>query len=91
MRSALTENDISGRLGSIPQWRRSGNVLVRTFKFPDFAGSIAFVQKVAGLAEAMDHHPDMLIQYNKVTLTLSTHSAGGLTELDFALAQKIGA
>jgi 4a-hydroxytetrahydrobiopterin dehydratase len=52
---------------------------------------MAFVNHVAGLAEAMDHHPDILIQYRKVKLTLSTHSAGGLTELDFALAQKIDA
>lgn len=91
MATALKEAEIITKTAGVPSWRRSGNVLVRIFKFPDFAGSMTFVQQVAQHAEAMDHHPDILIQYNKVTLTLSTHSAGGLTELDFALAQKIGA
>jgi len=75
---------------AIPGWENNGKEITRAYKFKDFAEAMAFVNKVAGLAEAADHHPDIDIRYNKVRLTLSTHSAGGLTEKDFSLALQIG-
>ena len=73
-------------------WTQDGDALVRDFELKDFAGAMAFVNAVAGLAEEADHHPDILIHgWNKVRLTLSTHSAGGITEKDHALAQRIDA
>jgi len=74
---------------SVPGWESNGKEITRAYKFKDFAGAMIFVNKVAGLAEAADHHPDIDIRYNKVRLTLSTHSAGGLTEKDFSLAKQI--
>ena len=86
----LTDAAIRERLARVPGWERAGNAIRRTWSFADFAGSMAFVNRVAGLAEAIDHHPDIDIRYAKVTLMLSTHDAGGLTARDFALAEKIG-
>jgi 4a-hydroxytetrahydrobiopterin dehydratase len=87
----LTESEIESGLARIPGWQRRGSEITRTFAFADFKESMAFVNRVAGLAEAMDHHPDIDIRYSKVTLTLSTHDAGGLTARDIALAEQIGA
>ena len=70
-------------------WRQEGESLVRDYKFEDFAEAMAFVNRVAELAEAADHHPDIDIRYNKVSIALSTHSEGGITEKDFALAEQI--
>jgi 4a-hydroxytetrahydrobiopterin dehydratase len=71
-------------------WRREGKAIVRDLAFADFAGAIAFVDRVAETAEAANHHPDILVHgWNKVRLTLSTHSEGGLTEADFALAASL--
>jgi 4a-hydroxytetrahydrobiopterin dehydratase len=71
-------------------WAREGETLVRDWKLADFAEAIAFVNRVAALAEQQDHHPDILVHgWNKVRLTLSTHSEGGLTAADFELAGKI--
>ncbi|MCZ6685100.1 MAG: 4a-hydroxytetrahydrobiopterin dehydratase, partial [Candidatus Dadabacteria bacterium] len=70
-------------------WGQEGNQIVKQFKFKNFIQSIGFVSKVAMLAERVDHHPDILIQYSKVTITLSTHSEGGLTDKDFNLASEI--
>ena len=75
---------------NVPGWENNGKEITRTYKFKDFAEALNFVNKVAGLAEAADHHPDIDIRWNKVRLTLSTHSAGGLTEKDFSLARQIG-
>ena len=73
-------------------WRRDGEGIVRDLSFGDFAGAIAFVDRVAEAAEAANHHPDILVHdYKHVRLTLSTHSAGGITENDFALAAAIDA
>jgi 4a-hydroxytetrahydrobiopterin dehydratase len=73
-------------------WRREGATIVRDLKFDDFAGAIAFVNRVAEVAEAANHHPDILVHgWNQVRLTLSTHSQGGLTDADFALAARIDA
>ena len=86
----LTETEIQERLARLPGWERRGQEIRRTWTFADFRGSMAFVDRVAGLAEAADHHPDIDIRYSKVTLALSTHDAGGLTARDFALAESIG-
>ena len=87
----LGESEIQQRMARVPGWQRRGSEITRTFTFPDFAGSIAFVNRVAGLAEAANHHPDIEIRYARVTLTLTTHDASGLTARDFALAEAIGA
>ena len=87
----LTETELEERLARLPGWERRGNEIRRTWAFPDFAGSMAFVNRVAELAEAAGHHPDIDIRYSKVTLVLSTHDAGGLTARDFALAEAVGA
>ena len=86
----LSESEIAGRLARLPGWERQGQAIRRTFSFADFGAAMAFVNRVADLAEAMDHHPDMDIRYSRVTLTLSTHDAGGLTERDFDLAARVG-
>ncbi len=86
----LTESEIETQLRRLAGWQRRGREITRSFAFADFKGSIAFVNRVAGLADAMDHHPDIDIRYSKVTLTLTTHDAGGLTARDFALAEQIG-
>jgi 4a-hydroxytetrahydrobiopterin dehydratase len=85
----LSDVEIAQRLADLPGWERDGKQIRRTFGFDDFNGSMAFVNRVAQLAEAADHHPDIDIRYSKVTLTLSTHDAGGLTGRDFDLAGKV--
>ncbi len=70
-------------------WELKDGAIVKLYKFSDFVEAMIFVNRVAELAEEADHHPDILIRYNKVTLTLVTHSAGGLTEKDFGLAREI--
>jgi 4a-hydroxytetrahydrobiopterin dehydratase len=87
----LTEIEIRERLERLRGWERRGKEIRRTWAFADFEGSMAFVNRVAALAAAADHHPDIDIRYSKVTLALSTHHAGGLTARDFALAEAIGA
>jgi 4a-hydroxytetrahydrobiopterin dehydratase len=72
------------------QWRRDGDCIVRDLQLADFAAAIALVDRVADVAESANHHPDILVHgWNKLRLTLSTHSKGGLTEADFALAKRI--
>ncbi len=85
----LSEAEIAERLKSLEGWERRGNEIVKVYKNKNFVESLGFVTKVAILAEKADHHPDILIQYRNVTLTLSTHSKGGLTEKDFNLAGEI--
>jgi 4a-hydroxytetrahydrobiopterin dehydratase len=87
----LSETEIHERLRRVPGWERHGKEIRRTWSFADFRGSMAFVSRVAELAEAENHHPDIDIRYSKVTLVLSTHDAGGLTARDFDLAEAIGA
>ncbi len=91
MPTLLTEKESQTKLSTIPGWKRKGQEISRLYTFSGFMSAMAFVNHVADLAEKMDHHPDILIQYRKVTLTLSTHSAGGLTDLDFRLAKQIDA
>jgi 4a-hydroxytetrahydrobiopterin dehydratase len=85
----LSEQDIMQNLSSLDGWEQSGIEIEKQFKFKNFIHSIGFVNKVAILAEKADHHPDILVQYNKVKLVLSTHSEGGITEKDFSLANQI--
>ncbi len=87
----LSDAEIEAGLKSLKGWERKGNEIVKVCKNKNFIESIGFVNKVAILAEKADHHPDILIQYKNVTLTLSTHSKGGLTEKDFRLAGEIDA
>ena len=86
----LSETEIRDRLARLPGWERRGNEIRRTWTFADFESSMAFVNRVAALAQSADHHPDIDIRYSKVTLALSTHDAGGLTARDFDLAEAIG-
>ena len=79
---------IKNVLPTVPEWQKKGANIVRTFQFKDFVQAIRFVGAVAKLAEKDNHHPDIDIRWNKVTLALSTHSEGGLTAKDFALAAK---
>jgi 4a-hydroxytetrahydrobiopterin dehydratase len=87
----LTEDEIAGRLSGVPGWTRQRSSITTTITRSDFRDAMLFTGAVAYLAEQANHHPDILIQWNKVTLTLSTHSAGGLTAADFGLAAKINA
>ncbi len=85
----LAENEIAQRLAG-SGWTREGSAIVREWTLADFAAALAFVNRVAALAEAANHHPDILLHgWNRVRLELSTHSQGGLTEADFALAREI--
>jgi len=87
----LTDSEIASRLEGSP-WHRAGEAIERDFERKDFMHAFALVDAVAELAEAAGHHPDILIHdYKHVRLTLSTHSAGGITERDFALAAQIDA
>lgn len=89
MPTLLSDIEIQRELGTLPGWIRRGQALARTFEFPSFAAAIAFVNRVADVAERMDHHPDLDIRYTRVSCTLSTHSAGGITKRDFVLARGI--
>ncbi len=82
------EAQILAALATVPNWKRDGATISRTFQFKDFPAAMKFVNAVADAAEAAWHHPDIDIRWNKVTLTLTTHDAGGLTDKDFALAKK---
>ncbi len=87
----LSAPQIKSSLATVPAWKRKGNAVVRTFQFTDFVVAMKFVNAVAKLAEKAAHHPDIDIRWNKVSLLLTTHDAGGLTEKDFALAMKCDA
>jgi 4a-hydroxytetrahydrobiopterin dehydratase len=84
----LTDNEVSKALANLSGWSREGDEIRKQYGFDDFLGSIAFVNEVAKLAEASQHHPDITINYNKVSLALTTHDAGGLSQLDISLAQQ---
>ena len=85
----LSDIEVQRTLGAHAGWTRRGNTITKTFEFPTFPAAIAFVNRVAEAAEGMDHHPDVDIRYTKVTCSLSTHSAGGITSKDFNLAEEI--
>ena len=84
----FTAAQIKTALAGAPAWNRQGTAIARTFQFKDFPAAIKFVDAVAELAEQAWHHPDIDIRWNKVTLSLTTHDAGGLTKKDFVLARK---
>jgi 4a-hydroxytetrahydrobiopterin dehydratase len=83
---ALTPEEVQNRLSNLPGWSIDSGELTRAFAFKDFVAALAFVNHVGEAAEAMGHHPDIDIRYNKVRLNLVTHDAGGLTTRDFDLA-----
>lgn len=85
----LSEEEVAQALAVLTGWTRDGDSITRTVELEDFRASMLFTGAVAYLAESANHHPDITIQWNRVTLTLSTHSAGGLTRADFQLAERI--
>jgi 4a-hydroxytetrahydrobiopterin dehydratase len=85
----LKEDEIGERVASLSGWSRDGESIVKEFDCGDFLGSVEFVNHIAPIAEEMNHHPDLSISWNKVKVSLSTHSEGGITENDFTLATKI--
>jgi 4a-hydroxytetrahydrobiopterin dehydratase len=85
----LEDAEIAAALGDLPGWQREDNALVRTAELPSFPVAIAVVDRVAATAEERDHHPDIDIRWRTLTFRCSTHSAGGVTELDVALAATI--
>jgi 4a-hydroxytetrahydrobiopterin dehydratase len=85
----LSDEEIRKHIAALTGWELAGREIRKTYPLDSFAGAMAFANRVAGLAENADHHPDILIQYSKVTLTLSSHDVGGLTERDFRLAGQI--
>ncbi|HUF63470.1 MAG TPA: 4a-hydroxytetrahydrobiopterin dehydratase [Verrucomicrobiales bacterium] len=87
----LSEEEVARLLGEVPGWTRKDEAITRTVEFPAFLDGIGFVSRVAEEAERMNHHPDIDIRWRRVRLVLSTHSAGGLTALDFDLARRINA
>jgi 4a-hydroxytetrahydrobiopterin dehydratase len=86
----LTDKALNAALASLPGWSVAGGQLHREFQFRDFSEAFGFMSRVALIAETLNHHPDWSNVYNRVTINLSTHSAGGITELDLAFARKAG-
>lgn len=89
--SLLSKEQIEEQLESLPEWELKDKTIEKTYEFDGFIGAMGFLNAVATTAEGAQHHPDMTIRYNKVTMSLSTHSEGGLTAKDFDLASKIEA
>lgn len=87
----LSDAQVAAGLATLAGWERHGDEIRKTYAHATFVEAIAFVNRVAARAEALDHHPDILVQYTRVTLTLSTHDSGGLTELDLRLARELDA
>jgi 4a-hydroxytetrahydrobiopterin dehydratase len=84
----LTAKEISLHLKTVPNWSKRAKTIHRTFKFEGFLSSLAFVNQIAKRAQKMNHHPDIDVRFDKVTLVLTTHDEGGLTEKDFTLARQ---
>jgi 4a-hydroxytetrahydrobiopterin dehydratase len=91
MRQKLSDLEIQRALAGLPGWSRRGDTLTKTYTFEKFADGIAFVGRVAKAADEMDHHPDIDIRYTKILMSLSTHDAGGVTQSDLTLAERIEA
>jgi len=85
----LNGASIQSWLASHTGWKRKSNALIKEFKFSSFRDSVVFVNRVATLADTADHHPDIDVRYDRVMLSLSTHSAGGITEKDLKLAEQV--
>ncbi|MCH7229025.1 4a-hydroxytetrahydrobiopterin dehydratase [Haloferula sp. A504] len=89
MSDLLDQEDLAAALKKHPDWELEGNTLIRVIEFEEFMEGIDFVNDLAEIADEAQHHPDMLIQYNKVTVTLTTHDAGGITDADLELARRV--
>jgi 4a-hydroxytetrahydrobiopterin dehydratase len=89
MPEKLNDESISGWLDTRDGWKRTGDALVKNFRFPSFRDSVVFVNRMATLADDNNHHPDIDIRYNQVRVSLSTHDAGGITEKDLQMAEQI--
>ncbi len=87
----LTDAQLASALAELPEWANEGAAIRRVVELRDFMAAIALVNRVAELAESANHHPDIDIRWNRVTLVLTTHSEGGVTDLDVALAAQIDA
>jgi 4a-hydroxytetrahydrobiopterin dehydratase len=87
----LGDAEIEEKLAGLSGWQRTGDAIEKSFECGDFVGSVRFVESLVQPAEAMNHHPDVTISWATVTVTISTHSEGGLTASDFELAEKIDA
>ncbi|MCE2464327.1 MAG: 4a-hydroxytetrahydrobiopterin dehydratase [Dehalococcoidia bacterium] len=85
----LSQEEIDKRLKQVDGWRQDGQYIVREFSFSSFKDNMVFVNRVAEVAEEIDHHPDIVINYTRLTLSITTHSEGGLTRRDFRLASRI--
>ncbi len=86
MAELLSDIAIQRELGSLAGWSRKGDMLAKTYQFKSFTEAIAFVNRAAAAAESADHHPDIDIRYSKVTMGLSSHDSGGITQKDLDLA-----
>ena len=89
MSELLEECELDDALKKCPEWEPEGKTITRTIEFEEFNDAVDFVNDLAEISDKAQHHPDILICYNKVTLTLTTHDAGGITELDIELAQRV--
>ncbi|BAH39771.1 MAG TPA: 4a-hydroxytetrahydrobiopterin dehydratase [Gemmatimonas aurantiaca] len=87
--SALSDIEIQRALGALPGWSRKGDAICKSYHFATFPAGIAFLAKVADVAERLQHHPDIDVRYTRVQFVLSTHDAGGVTQKDFELAHQI--
>ena len=91
MADLLSDDEIQSRLSELEGWEREGDAITKTFERGDFVGSVEFVKALVAPAEGMNHHPDLEISWDKVTVSITNHAAGGLTAADFELAGKIDA
>jgi 4a-hydroxytetrahydrobiopterin dehydratase len=87
--AVLTDPEIKQSLGKLKGWKQNGGAIQRVFEFRDFKAAMQFVNRIADAAEQANHHPDIDIRYNKVTLALVSHDAGGVTERDVSMAERI--
>jgi len=87
--SVLTDPEIKKALTSLPGWQQNGKAIQRVFEFPDFKAAMVFVNRIAEAAEQVNHHPDIDIRYNKVTMALISHDSGGVTQRDVRMAGRI--
>jgi 4a-hydroxytetrahydrobiopterin dehydratase len=91
MTELLSDSEIEARLAELDGWARAGDAITKTFDRGDFVGSVEFVRAIVGPAEEMNHHPDLSISWSNVEVSITNHSAGGLTAADFELAARIDA
>jgi len=89
MSAVLLEAEVRQSLQQLPGWKQSGKAIERVFQFDNFVRAMEFVNRIAEAAEAVNHHPDILVNYNKVTLTLVSHDSGGVTQRDIKMAGRI--